>query len=333
MNQLVNFIASISSLVLSCVATVLSIWFWYKSRQQNSKIESNIHDNSELIKQTTDLMRVSQQIGLLAAHPNRREALAAFHHKFLSQKRLIIIGSSLKGVKESIDRFDTIIANRVDHHLVTRFLLTHPCYSPLREEKEGRGPGEIHTEIESIISELTEYGISSDEIRLYLGTPTVFCIITEDAMILNPYPNQLQSFQSFCLDVARLPLQKVGDLIEQSIEMADKGVGDKKGPLGAMEPHFRKIIDPNRWDPFVNELTEFPNHDFSKNISASIYGQYYWYHYMLPWYSRFSISLDDYRKKCAVASDGSTKVTVCANARARRGECFIDQVAATPVVH
>jgi|GEM_PF-2137717 len=300
--------------VFTVIAVALTIWFWILSKRQNEAIKNNIDINSDLIKRTTDLMKVSEEIGITAAYPNRKLALRNFVEYFINQNQLVIIGSSLKGLKSQIDDFELIISHRIDKKLSSRFLLTHPCYSPLREEKEARSAGEIMQEIEEMVNLLKDWGIQDTCIRLYLGTPTNFCIITEDKMLINPYPYQLESYRSFCLEVDRKPIKDIGELLKQNSITALKNDGNSI--LGAMELHYKRIIDPARWNDFIKELEDQSEHNFSHNISTSIYGQYYWFHYLLPWYSKYSISAADYQTNCK-------DVKTCARRRSGIENCFV----------
>lgn len=302
---------SIFSLVVSLMAISLSIYFWSKTRKQDKEITDNIRDNHNLISSTTELLTVSERIGIKAAYENRLIALQNFKMRFMEEDKLIVIGSSLKGLRMYVPEFDKILKARASEGLENRFLLTHPCYSTFREEKEFRESGDIKKEIDGTLSFLTNNGVKEDEVRLYLGTPTNFTVITRNSMLINPYPYQVESFRCFCLEVERKEIQDVSEEIKRALFPAKKDSSDENlfhsQPLQEKGAEYLKLIDKNRWSDFIKELKVNADHDYTYDIADDIYGQFYWYHYLLPWYSRFSIGLSHYRQQCQEEIDECIK--------------------------
>jgi hypothetical protein len=309
-------IVSLFGFVVSLTAFGCSIYFWFKTKKQNVEISNNISEsrelsgvisenisqNSMLISSTTELLKISERIGIKAAYENRVIALDKFKSFFTTQDMLVVVGSSLKGLRMYVPEFDKILKARSLNNLKNRFLLTHPCYSIFREEKEFRQPGDIRKEIDGTLSFLSECKVLDDDIRLYLGTPTTFMVITRDAMLINPYPYQIESFRCFCLEVERKPIQNVEEDISEAI-LVGKGnfsyVKDfDKNTKKPLSDQYSSLIEKGRLENFVEELQDNPEHNYMYNVAPDIYGQFYWYHYLLPWYSKFSIEVEEYKETC-----------------------------------
>lgn len=147
--------------------------------------------------------------GILGSFRNRREALQRFNSTLRKAQKVVVVGSSLKGLIHPDGAHpDTraILRERVsrqradaDGQLVTNFMLTHPAFADLRAEQENRAKKDIGREIIKSLMYIMEWGAAANSIHLYLGTPTCFGIMADDRMILNPYTYADVAFQSPCL--------------------------------------------------------------------------------------------------------------------------------------
>jgi hypothetical protein len=95
-------------------------------------------------------------------------------------------------------------ARKLEHktklNIKVKLLLTHPKVADLRAEQEGRKPEAIGQEIIKSLQILRNWEILP-EIRLYLGTPTIFAIKTKCEMLLNFYAYKAYAYESPCLIV------------------------------------------------------------------------------------------------------------------------------------
>jgi hypothetical protein len=141
-------------------------------------------------------------------------------HISLENDHIVIIGSSLKGLFDVTERdkwkkqFSDLIRLKVKEDVRVEFLLTHPALAFLREDAEGRKPGAIKKEILTTLSYLTgcDFGVEKpkysidiplENIRLYLGTPTIFSIICTERMLINPYAYQATAYENFCFEISK----------------------------------------------------------------------------------------------------------------------------------
>jgi len=147
--------------------------------------------------------------GILDSFRNRNEALGRFGSTLRAARRVVVVGSSLKGLihtggadadtrailKERVSR------QRDDAHASTStdFVLTHPAFADLRAEQENRAKQDIGREVIKSLMYLKEWEVPASSVHLYLGTPTCFGILADDRMILNPYPYADVAFESPCL--------------------------------------------------------------------------------------------------------------------------------------
>jgi hypothetical protein len=147
--------------------------------------------------------------GILESFRNRNEALSRFNSTLRAAQRVVVVGSSLKGL---IHRGGTdpdtraILRERIarqrdntDAVTTTDFVLTHPAFADLRAEQENRARQDIGREVIKSLMYLSEWEVPASSVHLYLGTPTCFGILADDRMILNPYPYADVAFESPCL--------------------------------------------------------------------------------------------------------------------------------------
>jgi hypothetical protein len=291
-----DVIMTVVSLLIGAVSVIVTLYLYAKTRDSQK-------DTDDLIENITGLFAASQRVGILTAYENRERALLntgqtgqqttghrrsgsyqAFVSRLETERKLIVVGSSLLGLKMYVDHLPEIVAGRVAAGLETKFMMTHPCYSGLRESQEGRSEGQIRNEIDNMISQLEGFGLDlNTSLRFYKGTPTCFAIITTEAMLLNPYPYQIEAFRSFCIEVRRLP---------QNIVRAGRSKGKKLPIPQQIAPKYR---------PEFEQLllrSEESIYDYRLNVGSDIYGQFYWYHYLLPWFSRQIVTYREFLELC-----------------------------------
>jgi hypothetical protein len=207
-------------------------------RAMDSLNESNesLGTQVEALRISTDFLKQSSNLGLEMIYPDRESALQDFAPIMREQAqvkgrkgKLIIVGSSIKGLVEVVRDLQEIIKNAIDNEdCELRILLTHPKYSRFRENQEERPPGAIEDEIFASIRLLEETWDKCSKggkeqkpihqtIKLYKGTPTCFMIIAGDRMLINPYPYEKEAYRSFCLSVRQVDLAGREEEMERSI--------------------------------------------------------------------------------------------------------------------
>ncbi|MFB3895358.1 MAG: hypothetical protein ACE14V_03545 [bacterium] len=297
------------TIIIALIGTLVTFWVGYISAKQIKKhgvdISENFKNTSKMISQITGLFAASQMVGINTAYENRGVALLerdaqgndaqSFLRYLKEEPKLIVVGSTLLGLRMYVTKLAQYLRDRKERNYETKFLLTHPCFSSLREDQEKRSAGEIGQELEDSIRFLkNDCGLElNTSIRFYKGTPTCFMIITSNAMLLNPYPYQTEAFKSFCLEVRR---------IEKDESKTETMISD-----------ILNVIDSDR---FRNEIEgiirtpEWKKYDYSYDKKPDIYGQFYWYHYFLPWYSKQVVTYAEFEqicKKCTFVKGGLAK--------------------------
>lgn len=284
---------SVLAVVAPFVLGVLVTAFvgWWSTHQMNK----SFRESRNLISQITGLFKASQMVGIDTAYENRGVALlerdvtgedaGSFLHHLKDDSKLIVVGSSLLGLRTYVPRLGQYIQARKANNWETKFLLTHPCFSNSREDQEKRSEGQIRKEIQGTIDFLTDCGLDLDGcLRFYKGTPTCFMIVTSNAMLLNPYPYQTEAYKAFCLEVRRLERSQV-DVAKTSATTDDilRSIDAKR---------FRQDIEREMKDPAWSQ------YDYSGDVGPDIYGQFYWYHYFLPWFSKQAVTMNEYKETC-----------------------------------
>lgn len=195
----------------------------------NERLEVQI----ERLNVSTEFLKQSSDLGLEMIYPDRKSALEFFAPLMREQSKmkgrkgeLIIVGSSVKGLREAIRNLEDIIRDASENEdCVFQILLTHPEYCRFRENQEERPTGAIEEEIFQTMLLLEEYwaknpteGKSIEQnVKLYKGTPTCFMIIAGDRMLINPYPYEKEAYKSFCLLVKEPSIPKESEEIPRSI--------------------------------------------------------------------------------------------------------------------
>jgi len=208
-----------------------------------------------------DLLKSIRFAGITGVFKRREAALAAFARALDEESHdIIVVGSSLKGLlklaeyKEVAEKLK--FKGRIPGTQV-KFLLTHPLVADLRARQERRGLTEIGEEIIQSLIELESWGIPPENVRLYLGTPTCFGIMTRRQMLINPYPYGSESYNSPCLTVELSPeggAERIGYFYDEfkSRHFAawdtDSSVKilsfkDTISKLRAMLPEYAKLVE------------------------------------------------------------------------------------------
>jgi hypothetical protein len=186
------------------------------------------------LRVSTEFLRRSSDLGLEMIYTDRAAALRDFAMSMQNEARrgkekgkLIIVGSSIKGLLENIKETPMIIKDAVETECELRILLTHPEYSRYRENQEDRPTGAIEDEIFEGIRELEScvevaYPDPPDlklapMVKLYKGTPTCFMIVTGNRMLINPYPYEEEAYKSFCIAVREVEPRDPAIDIERTI--------------------------------------------------------------------------------------------------------------------
>ena len=150
--------------------------------------------------------------GLRDVFESRRRFLFRMREEIEAEgKRLVIIGSSLKGLigvgggfagEENLVRIAIIDA--LKRNVGVSILMTNPEVAHHRSLQEGREKGEIEKEIiENLIYFLKErlqcHEVNQNiAVKLYNGTPTVFLFCTSRTLLFNPYTFYSKGYESFC---------------------------------------------------------------------------------------------------------------------------------------
>ena len=136
-----------------------------------------------------------RQSGMVRCYPNREEGV----NDFLDLARdcqdvtVTVVGCSLQGlIKDKGAPFADFVKQRARN---VRFLLTHPAVAELRAHQENRRKP-IGVDIVNTLRLLDELGVPVGNISLYIGTPTLFGIMTDSLMLINPYPYQSTAMNS-----------------------------------------------------------------------------------------------------------------------------------------
>ncbi len=292
------------TLIATAVAVLVGVYYTRKvgnesvdlMRGHSDAMKSSFRSTEELINKITGLFALSQMVGIETAYENREVALLerdpsgedvqSFLGRIKDDPKLIVVGSSLLGLKTYVPRLSQYIRARNNKGYETKFLLTCPCYSNLREDQEKRSNGQIRTEIQETIRFLEkDCGLPLDKcLRFYKGTPTCFMIVVSNYMLLNPYPYQAEAFKAFCLEVRRL---------ETSSDRTDP------------DRLLRLLEGLTDWKRFQSEIEEavaerdWARYDYSTDVGPGIFGQFYWYHYFLPWFSERAVTYEEFCDVCA----------------------------------
>src|ERR1700674_385381 len=160
------------------------------------------------------LPRAAESLGLEGVFRSRSEALTYFgpalrreiERSTRSQGLVYITCTSLRGFIATDAKdfhgprvLEKLAENKCDLHI----LLTHPEVAERRAHQEQRPQGAIAGEVKSAVTQLTALGVSTDQIRYYRGSPTVFGIATSEVMLLNPYPYENESHRCMTLVVRK----------------------------------------------------------------------------------------------------------------------------------
>jgi hypothetical protein len=188
---------------------------------------------------STQFLQQSNTLGVEMIFADRKSALIKFQDYMnkiekpdsneSKKNRLIIVGSSIKGLLTHLEAFEEIMKTAIiDFDCDLNILLTHPEYSRYRENQEGRSRGVILEEIFNSVLKLDEIWQSAqkeskvlvkdihDCVKFYKGTPTCFMIVSNEKMLINPYPYEKEAYQCFCMIVREIKKENK-DILNPSI--------------------------------------------------------------------------------------------------------------------
>lgn len=218
--------AGLLSFLLSRFADSITEMFLSETVEQviRERMEKNLGDIEQTVskglnkidedmKRFSPLFISSSKLGLQNIYLTRTEALKDFV-VFLNQEihkadigdiaRVWIVSSSIKGfLQVAAENFDgrALIEKIANANCDLRIMMTDPEVVELRSNQEGRGQGEIRSEVIMNLAYLKRLGVTRESIKFYSGTPTVFAIATKERMLLNPYPYQTEAFRCFSVVV------------------------------------------------------------------------------------------------------------------------------------
>ncbi|GIL11323.1 MAG: hypothetical protein BroJett038_00430 [Chloroflexota bacterium] len=160
-----------------------------------------------------DMLRTFREAGIISTYRRREMALKRFIRAIKAEKNeIMIIGSSLLGLlqKYQYEEAREALKKKCEEGIHVKFLLTHPAVADLRADQEARKFKDIGNEIIKSLRilkqwKLKELPLPADNVRLYMGTPTIFAIKTTNQMLLNPYAYGDVAFNSPCLIVKNDP--------------------------------------------------------------------------------------------------------------------------------
>jgi hypothetical protein len=151
------------------------------------------------------ILKSLRESGVICPYRNRDSAIQEFYTAIDAEaSEIMITGSSLLGLLQK-DQYKEL-ARKLEHksklNIHVKLLLTHPKVADLRAEQEGRKFEAIGQEIIKSLQILRNWEVPP-EVRLYLGTPTIFAIKTKRKMLLNFYAYKANAFESPCLIVSK----------------------------------------------------------------------------------------------------------------------------------
>lgn len=228
-----------SGLIATALIGLILELVWSNQRTQAEKSElqpiydklEDVHDRlkdvPEQLEKLEGRLEAFKQLGFNNCYASRNDALQAFLNyaqgmvkpdeppdlSNMSERSLQttinIVSSSARGLMGYIDREPSQL-QKAWRDLITRhpkhfrLLLTHPAFAHLRQPAEERASGDIELEIlKTAIYLHCVAGMTSNELRLYRGSPTVFAIQVGDHILVNPYPYGTMAMDTLCLEFER----------------------------------------------------------------------------------------------------------------------------------
>jgi hypothetical protein len=190
-------------------------------------VQEKLQQVPEQLEKLEGRLEAFKQLGFNNCYASRNDALQAFLNYAQAmvkpdeppevgtigerslQTTINIVSSSARGLMGYIDREPSSLQKdwrelitRHPHHF--RLLLTHPAFAHLRQPAEERASGDIELEIlKTAIYLHCVSGMTSNELRFYRGSPTVFAIQVRDHILVNPYPYGTMAMDTLCLEFER----------------------------------------------------------------------------------------------------------------------------------
>lgn len=162
-------------------------------------ILESVINRSKVVNGSDKVFQQASAIGLDRVTMSRHHALREFLHNIDREEReIIVVGSSLKGFFRSHEKMKERFEFKQKVGTRIKFLLMHPYFADLRARQEDRRSSDIGQEVIQSLRTLEGMGTPVQCVRLYKGAPTVFCIRTGSALLLNPYTYEAEAFQAPC---------------------------------------------------------------------------------------------------------------------------------------
>jgi len=181
--------------------------------------QERCQEHTRQLIDATKTLSILKHCGVVDAFQRRAEAYKVIKEwlKDNNLKEFIFVGTSFRGLfwdKEGDPDILKLIVKRAqenpellndENELYLRFIFTHPAFAYLRELAEGYERPDsdkkfsIREEIIYSALLLRQAGIPERCIKFYKGTPTLFGVMTDKHVFLNPYPYKKQSYTSFGL--------------------------------------------------------------------------------------------------------------------------------------
>ncbi|MBE0537110.1 MAG: hypothetical protein IH624_15725 [Phycisphaerae bacterium] len=235
--------------------------------------------SSELLKAAKTLNTL-RDLGVYEAFSTRKSAIPRIIEwlRDRNKTRFIFVGTSFRGLlwdKEGNKEVLKLIIERINEAnvgeesknkpLYIRFIFTHPAFAYLRQQAEGHerelSDTGIREEILSTVLQLRSKGVPEDWVKFFKGTPTMFGVMTDNEMFINPYPYKKQSYTSFGLIIQRREVMMgYQPLYEQLKKSHFDGVLDDKHNIvdwhdNDFEDLWKKPLDEVSKDKSLNDDT------------------------------------------------------------------------------
>ena len=143
-----------------------------------------------------------QDAGVIRVFKQRKEALDySYKATHNDRSEIMIVGSSLKGLLQMDEHVQARkeLRRKIEEDGVrVKIMLTHPVVADFRVCQENRNFTAIGEEIIKSLEVLKEWGVPSEHVRLFKGTPTCFGIKAERYMLLDTYPYCAVAYYSPC---------------------------------------------------------------------------------------------------------------------------------------
>lgn len=192
----ISIIFSVFSVCLAISSLRLSL----KSGKILNKTSQATDNSIKLIKEISELVNSSQDLGVTQLYSSRLTALNDYWVTHLKQekKEIIILGTSLRGLIDGCSDLEGIVKEKPN---IFKVLLAHPYYARAIQKQEHRLT--LYTDIVNMIENLVKWGVPYENIKLFKGFTRNFTIITPTKILLNPSVYKTNAFRFVCIECER----------------------------------------------------------------------------------------------------------------------------------